>query len=145
MARTYKSYFLIFCCAVTGMANVQLIERKDTAAVLDGCSRFFNEAGVPKIMLPDDDGALTRAFTLGEISLTDFSRTIHKKKGIHFELCPPQGSSAHGQVERRIQMLQDSLEKSGMRNSCSTVTMADHCQGHRTSSKKGSSWISLRG
>ena len=58
-ARSYKSYFLIFCCAVTGMTNVQLIERKDTAAVLDGCSRFFNEAGVPKIMLLDDDGALT--------------------------------------------------------------------------------------
>ena len=58
-ARTYNSYFLIFCCVVTGMTNVQLIERKDTAAVLDGCSRFINEAGVPKIMLPDDDVALT--------------------------------------------------------------------------------------
>ena len=41
------------------MTNVQLIKRKDTAAVLDGCSRFFNEARVPKIMLLDDDGALT--------------------------------------------------------------------------------------
>ena len=84
------------------MTNVQLIKRKDTAVVLDGCSRFFNEAGVPKIMLPDDDGALSRAFTIGEISLIDFSRSIYKEKGTHFELCPPQGHSAHGRVERRI-------------------------------------------
>ena len=73
------------------MTNVQLIEKKDMAAVLDGCSRFFHEAGVPKVMLPDDDGALTRVLTLGEISLADFSGTIHKEKGIHFKLCPPQG------------------------------------------------------
>ena len=93
------------------MTNVQLIKKKDTAAVLDRCSRFFNEAGVPKVMFPDDDGALTRAFTLAEISLTDFSGTLYRQKGIHIELCPPQAHSAHGRVERRIRMLQESLDK----------------------------------
>ena len=73
-------------------------------------------------MLFDDDGALTQAFTLSEISLADFPGTTHKEKGIHFELCPPQGHSAHGWVERRIWMLWDCLEKLGMKNSCSTAT-----------------------
>ena len=62
-AKQYKAYFLIFVCAVTGMCNVQLIEGKDTSSILDGCSRFFCETTVPRVMLPDDDGALLRVFS----------------------------------------------------------------------------------
>ena len=73
-------------------------------------------------MLPDDDGALTRVFTLSEISLADFSGTIHKEKGIHYKLCPPQGHSAHDRMERRIRVLQACLKKLGLNNSHSTAT-----------------------
>ena len=52
--KTYDAHFLVFACVATGMVNVQLVEKKDTGAVLDGCSRFFNETCVPKILLPDD-------------------------------------------------------------------------------------------
>ena len=62
-AKQYKAYFLIFVCAVTGVCNVQLIEGKDTSSILDGCSRFFCETTVPRVMLPDDDGALLRVFS----------------------------------------------------------------------------------
>ena len=121
-AKKYKCYFLIFVCAVTGMCNVQLIEGKDTSSVLDGCNRFFCEATVPKVMLPDDDGAMLRAFTRGEICLSDIAGNLYREKGIHFEVCTPQGHSAHGKVERKIRALQDSLTQSQIENSRCTAT-----------------------
>ena len=121
-AKKYKAYFLIFVCAVTGMCNVQLVEGKDTSSILDGCSRFFCEATVPKVMLPDDDGAMLRAFTRGEISLSDISGNLYREKGVHFEVCTPQGHSAHGKVERKIRALQDSLTQSSIENSRCTAT-----------------------
>ena len=114
-AKKYKAYFLIFVCAVTGMCNVQLIEGRDTPSVLDGCSRFFDETTVPKVMLPDADGALLKAFTRGEIALTDIAGNLYKVKGIHFEVCPPQGHSAHGKVERKIRTLQEALSSSNLK------------------------------
>ena len=121
-AKKYKAYFLIFVCAVTGMCNVQLIEGRDTPSVLDGCSRFFDETTVPKVMLPDADGALLKAFTRGEIALTDIAGNLYKVKGIHFEVCPPQGHSAHGKVERKIRTLQEALSSSNLKGSRCTAT-----------------------
>ena len=73
-------------------------------------------------MLPDDDGALLRSFTRGELSLSDLSGNLYREKGIHFEVCSPQGHSAHGKVERKIRALQESLSQSQIRNSRCTAT-----------------------
>ena len=121
-AKQYKAYFMIFVCAVTGMCNIQLIEGKDTSSILDGCSRFFCEATVPKVMLTDGDGAMLRAFTRGEILLSDVAGNLYREKGVHFEVCSPQGHSAHGKVERKIRSLQDSLNQSEIEHSRCTAT-----------------------
>lgn len=102
--------------------NVQLVEGKKTEFVLEGCSRFFNETTVPKIMYPDDDGALCKAINEGEIDIHDLSGRLFRTKGIHFETCPPQGHSSHGRVERVIRSLQDSFKKSGAPSSRCTAT-----------------------
>ena len=115
-------YYLVFSCAATGAVNVQLLEGKSTEFVLEGCSRFFTETSVPKIMYPDDDGALVRAFTRGEIDVQDLSGSLFRTKGIHFELCPPQGHSSHGRVERVIRSLKDSFSRSGASSSRCTAT-----------------------
>ena len=115
--KAYEVYFLVFSCAATGAVNVQLLEGKRTEFVLEGCSRFFNETSVPKIMYPDDDGPLVKAFTEGEIDVQDLSGTLFKTKGIYFEICPPQGHSAHGRVERVIRSMKDSFRKSGASSS----------------------------
>ena len=51
--KSYDVYFLVFSCVATGAVNVQLLEGKHTEFVLEGCSRFFNETSVPKIMYPN--------------------------------------------------------------------------------------------
>ena len=115
-------HFLVFSCVATGAVNVQLVEGKKTEFILEGCSRFFNETSVPKIMYPDDDGALCKAINEGEIDLHDLSGRLFRTKGIHFETCPPQGHSSHGRVERVIRSLQDSFKKSGAPSSRCTAT-----------------------
>ena len=118
----YEVYFMVFSCAATGAVNLQLLEGKSTEFILEGCSRFFNEASVPKILYPDEDGALVKAFREGEVDLKDLSGNLYKTKGINFELCPPQGHSSHGRVERVIRSLQDSFNKSGASSSRLTAT-----------------------
>ena len=34
---------MVVACVVTGAVNMQVVEKKDTGAILDGLSRFFNE------------------------------------------------------------------------------------------------------
>ena len=59
-------------------------------------NRFFNEACVPKIAYPDQDGAMMKALENGEISLLDLQGNLHKQRGIMFECCLPQGHYQHG-------------------------------------------------
>ena len=120
--KSYEVYFLVFSCVATGAVNVQLLEGKSTEFVLEGCSRFFNETSVPKIMYPDEDGALLRAFKRGEIDLEDLSGSLYRTKGILFETCPPQSHSSHGRIERVIRSLQQSFTRSGASDSRCTAT-----------------------
>ena len=113
---------LVMGCSSTGAINCQIIEKKDTGAVLDGLYRFFNETCVPKICYPDQDGALMKALTHGEVSRMDLQGSLHKERGILFETCLPQGHSAHGGIERRIRMIQDSLDRSDIKSTRATAT-----------------------
>ena len=112
---------MVMGCVVTGTVNCQIIEKKDTEAVLDGLTRFFCETSVPKICYPDQDGALMKALSEGEISILDLQGRLHRERGILFETCLPQGHYQHGRIERRIKMLQESLERSEIRLTASAT------------------------
>ena len=111
----YDAYMLVMGCAATGTINCQIIEQRNTGSVLDGLNRFFCETTVPKICYPDMDGALMKALREGEISLIDMQGRLHRERGILFETCLPQGHYAHGRIERRIRMIQESLDRSELR------------------------------
>ena len=42
--------------------------------------------------------------------------TLSRERGIHFRTCSSQNHSAHGRVEARIKMIQESLKRSLMHN-----------------------------
>ena len=87
----YEVYFLVFACVSTGAINVQLIEGKSTEFVLEGCSRFFNEACVPAILYPDDDGALVKAFREGKMDRAEtFKYRAEIPCGGCFEIFSPK-------------------------------------------------------
>ena len=83
--KSYEVHFLVFSCVDTGAVNVQLLEGKKTELILEGCSRFFNETSVPKIMYPDEDGALCKAIREGEVDLHDLSGNLFRTKGVLFD------------------------------------------------------------
>ena len=120
--QAYEVHMLVMACAVTGTVNCQIIERKDTEAVLDGLNRFFHEICVPKICYPDKDGALMKALQYGEVDVQDMQGRLHRERGLYFEVCLPQGHYQHGRIERKIRMLQESLQRSEIRNSRCTAT-----------------------
>ena len=119
----YDVHMLVMGCAATGAINCQIIENKNTGAVLDGLNRFFCEVAVPKICYPDMDGALMKALKKGEISLIDMQGRLHTEKGILFEVCLPQGHYAHGRIGRRIRMIQESLDRSELRYTTKLKTL----------------------
>ena len=120
--KPHEVYMMVFVCCATGTVNCQIIEGKDTGFCLDGFNRFFCETTVPKICFPDREGGLIKSLSQGEIDITDLSGTLRRQRGIIFEAVVPQGHYRHGKVEKRIHMLQQSLERSQIRNSRCTAT-----------------------
>ena len=101
---------MVFACCATGTVNVQVIEGRLTGFCLDGMNRFFCETTVPKFMFTDEEGGLVKSLKYGKVDIVDMSGTLSRQKGIYFDTVVPQGHSAHGRVEKRIHMLQMSLE-----------------------------------
>ena len=120
--QAYEVHMLVMGCAVTGAVNCQIIEKKSTDFVLDGLNRFFAEVCVPKICYPDKDGAIMKALSEGEMTIQDLQGRLHRERGLFFETCLPQGHYQHGRIERKIKQLQESLDRSNIRNSRVTAT-----------------------
>ena len=120
--KPHQVYMMVFACCATGTVNCQIIEGRKTGHCLDGFNRFFCESAVPKFVYTDEEGGLMRSLEQGEINLQDLSGILSRQRGIEFQPVVPQGHSAHGRVERRIQMLQKSLKQSEIRNSRCTAT-----------------------
>ena len=112
---------MVFACCATGTVNCQVIEGKDTGYCLDGMNRFFSEASVPKIIYTDEEGGLVKSLKYGKVDLVHLAGVLSEQRGVYFESVVPQGHSAHGRIEKRIHMLQQSLDQSEIRNSRCTA------------------------
>ena len=115
--KPHEIYIMVFACCCTGTVNCQVIEGKDAAFCMDGMNRFFMETTVPKFIYSDEEGGLVKALTHGRVDLVDLAGTLSKQRGISFTTVVPQGHYGHGRIEKRIHMLQQSLEQSEIRNS----------------------------
>ena len=111
-SKTYDLQIIVFACAATGTVNCQAMTGgKDTWCVLEVFNRFFWENSVPKIMLPDKDGAFLKVLSEAEIDVVDLEGVLSRERGILFRTCSAQDHSAHGRIEAKIKMIQDSLTR----------------------------------
>ena len=55
-----KVYVLVFCCPVTKVTNMQVIEGKSTEAFAEGFARLACKIGYPSLVLADQDSALVK-------------------------------------------------------------------------------------
>ena len=111
-----KCYVLVFCCPVTKIVNLQVIEDKSADGVIDGVNRLGCEVGFPSFLLIDQDSGMMKAFKEANVELKDLDFVMQKEKGIKFRTCPVSGHNFHGLVERKIRTVQDCLEESGFAN-----------------------------
>ena len=51
-----------------------------------------------------------------EIDVQDFGGILSREKGMIFHTCPSQGHYSHGKIEAKIRTIQESLERSGIKN-----------------------------
>ena len=98
------------------MVNLQVVEGgKTTGNFLEAFNRFFAENSVPKVCFPDKDGALLKIMKEAEIDVEDFGGILSRERGMIFHTCPSQGHSSHGKIEAKIKIIQESLERSGIK------------------------------
>ena len=122
ITKQYNCYFMVLACCSTGTVNVQLMEGKDTQSCIEAFNRFFCETAVPKIILTDAEGGLLKSLKEGLIDLVDLSGTLMEQRSIHFETAVPQANYQHRRIEKKIHLLQESLDRANFRNSATTAT-----------------------
>ena len=111
-----KCYVLVFCCPVTKLINLQVIEAKSADGVIDGVNRLGCEVGFPSFLLIDQDSGIMKALKEADVELQNIELVMQKERSVKFRTCPVSGHNFHGLVERRIRTVQECLEESGFAN-----------------------------
>ena len=111
-----KCWVMTAVCPVTRLTNLQVIEKTDAPGVVDGFTRLACEVGVPKFVMIDQDSAVVKALQEVEFEYQDTKFKLHTDLGIEFAVCPVSGHNEHGQVERKIRSVQESLTEAGIKS-----------------------------
>ena len=94
----------------------------DASGILDGLTRMFCEAGVPKVLLCDEDSAVVKALREVEVDIRNLEHQLVTEHGTSFKIVPVSGHNMNGLVERAIRTIQHTLEESGLKKTHLTAT-----------------------
>ena len=75
-------------------------------------TRFACNHGYPKKLYCDSGSQLIKGCNNIKLDFTDLQSKLHRSKGVEFSVCPVGGHNMHGKVERKIQEVNKSLQKS---------------------------------
>ena len=109
-----KCWVLTAVCPTTRLVNLQTMESSKAAGWIDAFTRLSCEVGTPKHVFIDQDSAGMSALKMADIELRDLQLRLSREKGISFSVCGVGGHDRHGQVERVIRSVQESLKDSGL-------------------------------
>ena len=109
-----KVWVLVTVCVATSNVNLQVLEMKDTAAILEGFIRLGCEVGYPKFLYCDQESSILKVFREIEVNLRDLTHRLYSESGVLFETCAVGGHDSHGKVERTIKSIQESLSDMGL-------------------------------
>ena len=111
----YKVQILVGVCVTTRVVNLQALEGKDAAAIIEGFTRLCSEVGIPTKVLVDQDSGAMAAFRSAELDFLDLQHRLHKQFGISFTTCPKGGHDQHGLVEATIKSVQETFDECGLK------------------------------
>ena len=107
---TFKIWFAIFCCCVTGAVDIKVCEDYSTSSFVLAFIRFSCKVGYPKKVLPDAGSQLVKGCESMRITFSDVCSKLHEY-GVIYEVCPVGAKYMHGKVERKIKHVKESFSK----------------------------------
>ena len=108
---TLKIWVVVFACTATCAVDCRIMESYDTESFLLAFVRFSCRFGYPKLLMPDEGSQLVKGCKDMVISFSDISQKLSTEYGVEFKTCPVGAHYVHGKVERKIQQVKQSLEK----------------------------------
>ena len=118
---TVKIWLSVFCCATTSAVKIKVMDDYSTSSFLQAFTRFSCDVGYPKILLPDAGSQLIKGCDSMRLSFTDIQYRLHKDVAVDFNVCPVGAHNMHGKVERKIQEIKSSLERTLKTNRLSVL------------------------
>ena len=109
---TVKVWLIVFCCSTTSAVKIKIMDDYSTSAFIMAFQRFACDVGFPKLLLPDEGSQLVKGCDSIVLDFIDLQYQLHKDVGVEFKTCPVGGHNMHGKVERKIQEIKSSLQKS---------------------------------
>ena len=88
------------------------MEDYSSQAFIQSFIRFSCEVGYPKTLLPDEGSQLMKSCDTMTFNFKDVKENLYKDSKVEFQACPVGGHNMHGRVERKIQEVKKSIEKS---------------------------------
>lgn len=82
-----------------------------TPAFLQSFTRFASRHGFPKKILCDEGSQLVKGLKEMKISFVDLKAKLFRDREVEFETCPVGAHHVNGKVERKIQEINQSLER----------------------------------
>ena len=110
--KTIKLWLVVFCCCSTTAVKIKVMDDYGTSSFILAFNRFANDHGYPKRLLCDEGSQLIKACKEMRLNFLDIKSKLMRDSKVELELRPVQGHSMHGKVERKILMINSSIEKS---------------------------------
>ena len=124
-----KNYLMVFCCPVSKLLNIQVVENKDAFGIIEGLTRLACEVGMPKYLCLDKEPSFMKVVKEAQIDLQDLQLRVFKECGVRFQTAPVSAHNFHGLVERKIRTVQEAFKKIDLEN------MRIHSTGLQTLAK----------
>lgn len=106
-----KNYLMVFCCCVTKLINIQVIESRNTQSVMEGLTRLGYEQGFPSQLILDQESSFKKIVQEAEIDLQDLNLRSWREYGVSFKFAPVGAHNYIGLLERKIRTVQDCFVK----------------------------------
>ena len=118
---TLKIWLVVFCCATTTTVNIKVMEDYSTTAFIQAFTTFSDEVGYRKKLLPGEGSQLIKGCTSVKLNIRDINSRSSQNVKIDSETCPVDGHNMHGKVERKIQEVKKSIEKTMLNEQLSVI------------------------
>ena len=109
---TVKIWLTVFCCCTTSAVSIKVMDDYSTDGFIMSFIRFACTYGFPKRLYCDGGSQILKGCGDMKLNYQDIKSKLHQKKKVDFSICPVGGHNMHGKVERKIQEINKSIERS---------------------------------